>query len=63
MKSDFNSGDLVTKQKETIDKKFGVLITQDRVHPKFWKVLSNEGVVSWFESNFEKINECKKNDK
>tara|TARA_Y100001963_G_C6677222_1_gene398060 strand:- start:587 stop:787 length:201 start_codon:yes stop_codon:yes gene_type:complete len=59
MKSEYSAGDLVGKRKSVFEKGWGVLIEQDTVHPKFWKVLSSEGVVNWFESNFEKVNECK----
>ena len=56
MKSEYSAGDLVGKRKSVFEKGWGVLIEQDTVHPKFWKVLSSEGVVNWFESNFEKVN-------
>ena len=57
MKSEYNAGDLVGKTKFVEEEDLGVLIARDGVHPKFWKVLSNEGIVSWFESNFEKLDE------
>jgi|TARA_R100001163_G_C4995228_1_gene146349 hypothetical protein len=33
----------------------GVLIKEDDFHSDWWQVSCSEGVVSWYEPNFEKV--------
>ena len=61
MIENFRSGDVVIHPKT---KKVGVLIEKNIGNPCFWKVLTGDEVLVWFDSNIQKIqseNSCKKN--
>ena len=59
MRSDYTQGDLVQNQSIDEDNKLGVLIMPEDAHPHFWKVLSANGLESWFEFNLKKLEEAK----
>lgn len=61
-KNDFKRGEKKIKKyfpgflvKNMRQNNFGILIKKDRLHDDFWHVFSSQGVVSWYESNFEII--------
>ena len=51
----YSQGDLVQNQSEDKNNELGVLIMPEDAHPHFWKVLSANGVESWFEFNLKKL--------
>ena len=53
MCSDYTKGDLVRNQEKQSE--LGVLIKPEDAHPHFWKVLSVNGLESWFEFNLKKL--------
>tara|TARA_R110001599_G_scaffold223423_1_gene422584 strand:+ start:236 stop:433 length:198 start_codon:yes stop_codon:yes gene_type:complete len=60
MIDDLRSGDVVIHPKTN---KVGVLIEKNIGNPCFWKVLTGDKVLVWFDSNIQKIQEssCDKN--
>ena len=54
MSQDLKSGDIVRHPEND---KVGVLIEKNIGSPSFWKVLTANEVVVWFDSNIEKIDQ------
>jgi len=55
MKNKYKPGDLVENVKQQYSFKLGILISQDNIHPKFWKVLKDDSIENWYELNFKKV--------
>jgi|ETNvirenome_6_85_1030632.scaffolds.fasta_scaffold00122_56 hypothetical protein len=55
-------GDIVKNMREDKEFEMGVLIERSSTHQEYWKVLTSDDVVTWFESNISKIKgqECLK---
>jgi hypothetical protein len=51
----FLPGDIVKNMRNDKKSGMGVLIERSNTHKKYWKVLTSEDVVTWFESNIAKV--------